>query len=339
MECFSFSNLKIFLFYFILIILISPIILSFSFINPYAITLKDEKILVIHKFGISICNSSTKTIINNITLFSEDEQIITEGSLSKITHSSENGYIFCIINDKIYIFNDEGIFLAKNNNKIISSTETATYYTLIPISKTYNSYYFVIGYIYNSQLNFLCYIYSFSDNSISFKFGRKNEKHYFYTFDSLNNKQFLGQYSIKNKGLSCQYLKNHRFGNVLTCFFLIYNQTNYITMDIFKVDSNTINIHSNFSPDHFNIGNVINIKSIRSTDLTTAIICLYLDTGKPIYFLYDINENYYELNGFFELDSYKCKHAYHGLKINYYEKSKEYIISCLMEDKGILTFL
>ena len=41
MEYFSFPKLKIFLFCFILIILISPII-SFSFINPYAITLKDE---------------------------------------------------------------------------------------------------------------------------------------------------------------------------------------------------------------------------------------------------------------------------------------------------------
>ena len=124
MEYFPFPKLKIFLFCFTLIILISPIILSFSFINPYAITLKDEKILVIHKFGISICDSSTKTIINNNILFSESQQIATDASLSKITHSSENGYIFCIINDEIYIFNDEGVFLAKSNNKIISSNET-----------------------------------------------------------------------------------------------------------------------------------------------------------------------------------------------------------------------
>ena len=76
---------------------------------------------------ISIFDSSTKIIINNIILFLENDQITTDSSLSKITHSSENGYIFCIINNEIYIFNDEGLFLAKSNDKIISSSETPEY--------------------------------------------------------------------------------------------------------------------------------------------------------------------------------------------------------------------
>ena len=318
-------------FLFLIILISNPIILSFSFINPYTISLMEEKILVIHKFGISICDSNTYTIPNNTILFSESEQITTDANLSKITHSSENGYIFCIINDKVYIFNEDGKFISKSNT-IISSNEVPEYYTLVPVKKT-NSYYLVIGYIFNSYLNFVCFKFLFSDNSIQFIFERKNEKHY--SYDSYGN--LLNKYFIQNKGLSCQLLKHNIYGNTLTCFFLRKDQNNFFTLDFFKVDNNAINIHSNFNPGYFSFGNIMNIKSIRSNDLTTAIVCMSLDIGKPICSMYDINKGHNTLSGFYNWNSYKCKHLYHLLKINYYEQTDEYIFSCLMEDK-ILSF-
>ena len=81
---------------------------NISFINPYAIALSDGKLLVIHRYGVSICNSQVTEIIDTIISFTGDEEISTEETLSKVTSLSENGYIFCIINDKTYIFDENG---------------------------------------------------------------------------------------------------------------------------------------------------------------------------------------------------------------------------------------
>ena len=129
-----FINLRTKIFLFIIFIL-KKFIYSISFINPYSISLSNENILVIHRYGISICNSIVTEIIDNITIFTEGEEISTEAALSKITSASENGYIFTIINDEIYIFNEIGILLYHNNSKILLSGETANYYTLAPIKK------------------------------------------------------------------------------------------------------------------------------------------------------------------------------------------------------------
>ena len=91
-----------------------------SFINPYTITLSDGKLLVIHRYGVSICNSQVTEIIDTIISFTGDEEISTEEALSKITSVSENGYIFCIINDKTYIFDENGNLLGKYSNKLLS---------------------------------------------------------------------------------------------------------------------------------------------------------------------------------------------------------------------------
>ena len=109
----AFVNRIIYFIYFIIIIKSSKS--TFSLIYPYFIPLSDGNFLVIHKYGISICicNSLSIEIINNITSFTNDEEISTEASLSKITSESENGYIFCIIIDKIYIFNENGNLLSQ----------------------------------------------------------------------------------------------------------------------------------------------------------------------------------------------------------------------------------
>ena len=72
--------LSIIFIYFILLIKIS--ISSISFIYPYSIKLSNENILVIHRYGICICNSFVTEIINNIIVFTESEQILTEAALS-----------------------------------------------------------------------------------------------------------------------------------------------------------------------------------------------------------------------------------------------------------------
>ena len=143
-----------FIFWTILYNIINQIIPYLYFTYPQSILLSNNNILVIHKLGISICDSSFSTIINNITNFDESE--MTETTLSKITLVSEYGYIFKIINDYIYIFNDKRNFLFKDDNKVINN-ENSDYYTLVPITISNDFYYYLIGFSENSLLNFLYY--------------------------------------------------------------------------------------------------------------------------------------------------------------------------------------
>ena len=123
-------NFRIIFLLFILFMIRNPSFSYISFSFPYALSLSNGNILIIHKTGITICDNLLSKIIKNITIFESSEQIGTEASLSKITTTKMNNYIISIINDKIHIFNDAGDLLFKNNTKILSSSETAECYTL-----------------------------------------------------------------------------------------------------------------------------------------------------------------------------------------------------------------
>ena len=71
---FSFKLLYIIIF----LLNISQITSFISFTYPTAVTLKNGNIFVIHKYGVSICDNSFITIINNITIFPAEGQISNE---------------------------------------------------------------------------------------------------------------------------------------------------------------------------------------------------------------------------------------------------------------------
>ena len=137
------SNQNKILFWIIIYIIINYATSTISFEYPHSFYLSNRNIFVIHKFGITICNLNLTEIIKNVITFENDE-IITEESLSKVTSVIENGYIFNIINDKIYIFDDVGNLLYKNNTKILEVGENPSYYTLAPIKISNGNYYYVI---------------------------------------------------------------------------------------------------------------------------------------------------------------------------------------------------
>ena len=95
-----------------------------SFDYPYSITLSNDNIFLIQKTGIDIYDESLNKL-NQIIEFSGEEEI-SEEKFSKIVIKYNNEYILSIINDKIFIFNNEGKLLYKseekiNNNQIIIS--------------------------------------------------------------------------------------------------------------------------------------------------------------------------------------------------------------------------
>ena len=81
---------------------------SLYFTYPNAITLKNRNIFIIHKDGVTICDSNYFSIIKNIITFSSTEQL-SESNLHLISLTQfDDGYIICIIINKLYIFDING---------------------------------------------------------------------------------------------------------------------------------------------------------------------------------------------------------------------------------------
>ena len=183
-----------------------------SFNYPYSLTLTNGNIFIIHQKGVTICDYSLSTIIENAIIFSEDEEIKTEESLSKVTTAFKYGYIISVINDKIYIFNEYGSSIFNGTEKILDDGETAKYYTLVPIIKEADYYNYVIGYVHEKLLYFLYYKYKFTSKINNRTTSRKAKQHK----DKNNN-----PYYIENKGLSCQYMHDYDNLDILVCFFFV----------------------------------------------------------------------------------------------------------------------
>ena len=81
-----------------------------NFTYPYGISLSNGNIFVFHKFGICICDQNLSTIIQNVTDFTEDEELTAESSL-RIVSTYEYEHIIAIINYKLYIINNSYLIL------------------------------------------------------------------------------------------------------------------------------------------------------------------------------------------------------------------------------------
>lgn len=85
--------------------------LAFNF--PYAFKLNNKNILVIHELGITICDQTFTESIDRVLTFSDSEKINTDSALSKMASVIASDYVICLINDQIFILNEEGYLLKK----------------------------------------------------------------------------------------------------------------------------------------------------------------------------------------------------------------------------------
>ena len=320
-------NFRINFFLFILFMIRNSSLSYVSFSYPYALSLSNGNILVIHKTGITICDNLLTKIIKNIKIFIISEQINTEASLSKITTTKMNNYIISIINDEIYIFNDIGDLLFQNNTKILSSSETAEYYTLISYKIQSNYYSYLIGFVDNQLLNFLYYIYDSSTN----------KNYLISTSKGIKNKYNSYLYYIESKALSCQYMIDNYQYNAIVCFFLVYDYSYYLAVDYFSLSSNNLVRSLDFTPYHFEFPKILCIKSSITPDKSKALVSLYLNTGQPRYFIFNINTFYYNdyIQNFYFIGQH-CRNQFHGLKVNRYEDTEEHILTCIDDNGKIL---
>jgi len=216
MNSILFSNEKLFI-----IILSFHIFYALNFSSyfnyPYYLILSNDNIFLVHYAGIDIYDSSLNKI-SQIIQFPNDEEM-NEEIFSKIELKYDHEHILSIINDKIYIFNNEGKFLYKSE-EIINNNQTIKDYALASIEYYNDTYKYIIGYFDNNYyLNLLLYSYNITENNNTLLNIRK-DYNYFY-----NNPNSDEKYrNFTNKELSCQYMSyysysGYKYQDKLACFF------------------------------------------------------------------------------------------------------------------------
>ena len=142
--------------------------------------------------------------------------------LSKVSISQfDDGYIFSIIINNIFIFNNKGELQFRNiltNLSKISNTNLSNYinYMIKPHKIIGNNYYYLIGYILEGSLYLNYYQYNSVDKRI--KELSNNE---------FNNHGNFSKYYILYNGLSCQFMKDEEEGEeIITCLYQAYLKNN-----------------------------------------------------------------------------------------------------------------
>ena len=319
-------NQYYYFFFSLLVINISISSQSFlSFKYPYAITIKDRNIFVIHQDGVTICDPKLKTIVRKEIIFEDSEKINSDGSLSKVTSLYENGYIIILINDYIYIFDEEGNLKFKSSSSIHSGSIYGDYYTLVNIGLISNCLYYIIGFVYNQRLYFYGYKYDISSNTNS----------NFANLEGCNHQYSSSSFYIKNKGLSCQYVTKTSLGQRLLCVYLIYGTKSKISFDYFKVTTSAITrVSSSYSQYlAFSDYDVTCFKTALSSDKTQILLVTYNSDGIGTFAIFDVNKSYSKLENKY-IPSHYYRMFYHNLKVTYFQETNEYLMTGLLTSNG-----
>ena len=172
MNSILFFNGKLFIIY--LFFLFFHIVNSSFEDYPLYLTLSNNNIFIIHHEGIEIYDSSFNKI-GQIIQFSGNEKL-TEKSFEKLKIKYDNEIILSIINDYIYIFNNEGKFLYKSENKL-NNNKGIDRCSLTSIGLFNDEYKYVIGYFEGSK-NLCLILYSYNiktnENNILHQVLKKN---------------------------------------------------------------------------------------------------------------------------------------------------------------------
>ena len=174
-----------------------------SFDYPYSITLPNNNIFLIQKAGIGIYDIFLNKISQIIEFSGKDE--ISEEKFSKIAIKYNTKYILSIINDEMFIFNNEGKLLYKSEEKI-NNNQIIYCYSLTFIHITNNTCDYVIGYFdENSYINLNIYRYDSEKNNIALLNNLK-ENNYTYKIYEYQYYSRIFKFSYKQKLLSCEYM-------------------------------------------------------------------------------------------------------------------------------------
>ena len=318
--------------YIIFFINIYKIFSSIYLKYPYSLYLSNGNILVIHEKGITIYDHLFSKSIKEILTFSEKDKLKI-GDASKITTTFEDEYIFCLIKDQIYIFNDIGNLIFHNNTSILKNEVFPKYYSLVVIKIEDNLYKYVINYLFDRKLYWNYFQYNTTSNENMFiSYHSQNQFSYSYSYGST-----YYQYSYlfdDNYALSCQYMINKDKNNIFICFFMLEHK---LYISFYNIGEKSIFLNEDILPNSNSEKDFECIKSIVNPNHSKALITLYSSTGEMKSFIFSIDQkNIYSIdfNNYFKNNF--CKRNYVGLNVYYFKQNEEYINSCLDNNGNLL---
>ena len=151
--------------------------------------MSNGNIFVILEKGITIYDHLKTKQIEDVVTFSKGDEIETN-DLSRITTAFEDEYLFCIIKDKIYIFNDKGNLLFHNNTSILKKGVEPKYYSLNVVKKKDNLYRFAIHYKVEYDFYRNYYYYNKTSNETISNGSYSDDSIYYYSYSY--NTQYSG---------------------------------------------------------------------------------------------------------------------------------------------------
>ena len=335
-----------------------------SFDYPYSITLVNDNIFLIQKTGIDIYDKSLNKL-KQIFEFAGEEKMSKE-NFEKIAIKYNKKYILSIINNKIFIFNNEGKLLYKDKEKI-NDNQIIYSYSLTFLHTTNDTCIYVIGYFdENSYLNLHLYRYDSEKKNIVLK-SIQNKSHKYSIPNEILEPGIIN-FSYKQKLLSCEYMYSSMLSsgiNSLVCFYnsdatigtvvYYFDIDKYILFNYNYIEDIQINqYHGLFKNNLFvltqNIDNNKNITSIKSelnNNRKQAIVWWnFKDDNKTRYFIYNLEymiylykQSIYDINLYSSNMPNTCIKREYDSRINVFPDKDQISFSCAIEDENIQILL
>ena len=304
-----FNKYYLLLYIAILISLFKKYIFLDSLIFAHSITLLNGDIFIIHKDGIVVYDSSLNYIKYSFPI---SNLINSESILSKIEIESfsalDGGYIIGLIDKRIFFFDWEG-------HKIYESQEigelVGDHYTLIPIKRNLNDYFYMIGFIENKKINLKFFIYNKDNNSTNIN----------HTIGPLD---FDSQYDILNT-LSCQLMKDSNEESKIVCFFNYKDESNFTTTN-FIINITDYNIYNSLEP-RINMGmrEIKVMKSVTNFEKNRTFICFSYPDGPSDCIIYSIKNNNFENKRQYNVE---CGDKFYKLKLQFVRETNHFLFFC-----------
>ena len=328
------SCLKIFFLY--IIFSFENVISLLDFNYPSAISLSNKNVFVVEKNGIFVYDEQLKIIIYNHPFQYENDKINDSDKLAKVVIKFKANYIICLINRKIFFFDQEGKNLLLKTEAIISE-ESYYYPVLIPFTalNEQNNYYYIVTYLFYDNGTYKQKLILSRINT----YTKTNDYFKYLTVNKMENKPIAGfssSYDFHKMGFSCEYMQseNKNEYNYLVCFFIINDDDQLsLSNNYFEISSSSITISKQFKAAFIeDINNVVQIKSASKEDRKNSLVCLLFSNGNlkcyKFRYIYDFWVDTVEFYG--EIDTnFNCKNAIYGMKLSYLADGETISLSCI----------
>ena len=305
-----------------------------SYDYPYSITLPNDNIFLIQKTGIDIYDIFLNKI-NQIFEFSGEEEI-SEEKFGKIAIKYNNEYILSIINDKMFIFNNEGKLLYNSEEKI-NDNQTIYSYSLTFINVTNNTCDYIVGYFgEDSYLNLFLYRYDNESNNITLLYKFKNNE-YCYKCKAMYCEHPCYTFNNEHKILSCEYIYYNYLGSyykkMIVCFFNRYY--NYVGIAAYEFNILYNNkISQNYDFQYHSIGTVFvdNIKKINNNRTLAIVWWNFKGNNLTRYYIYNMKDDNSKDS---KPMNNTCINEEYGTRINVFPSKDQISFSCVIKDENV----